>query len=854
MSTVVIIPCHNHVIPLLQVLLQLTRYQLPCIVVDDGSDTRNRKALAAIIRRHKQEQDAAAAPAPAAGTAAGSAAASEGLSGDDGRLPDTLIVLQHRANLGKGAAVLTALKEARRLGYSHALQVDADGQHDLNDIPRFLQLSAQEPAALISGLPQYGTDIPKGRLYGRKITDFWVMLETLSCELKDSMCGYRIYPVAATLELMEHYKIGLRMDFDIEILVRFYWQEGTGSVRYLPTKVIYPEDGSSNFKMFADNVSISLMHARLFLNALFHLPGRLKSRFQNRPHAPSNANSTSDHKAATGSAAWTGQSHWSAQKELKGLSGLAFLVRLQNLMGRRLSQLLLYPTVLFYYLCFPHKRKLSRRFLARVTWYQATRNQVKRSQVITKAEDYATLQAAQSSAWNYSTSARTLGSAVAAAPAASAAPAGQHQAETMSPEEYCRRLKLHLPGSYLHFCHFASSMLDKFCAWQEQLQPGRDIVFAPGAMELLNSCQGKGCVLLTSHLGNIDAARALAASTASTGTTPGAAAGTGGAAGGITVNALVYEENAAAFREVMARFAPRSRFNLIPVDHFGPHTAMLMQDKLERNEWVAIAGDRLSLHPGHSSNCHSVTCSFLGRPAPFAEGPFLMAVLMKRDILQMFALKDRGVITIYVHRLSVPKNITRSERTRAVNDLICAYVKNLETYACRYPLEWFNFYDFWHLPQTSAPANAAARAAALQAQSQQDASESKGGQSRLKRASQDAQEATAQLPTPAGAGAEQTDVAPKVNGRTLDSKATSPEKKGRSRTGAITSEAATGESSRKARQSKAPARSSRTSARSSRAAAAGKAAAAAGTASSGKTESSQRRSQSRRRDAAFELK
>ncbi|MCU7375045.1 hypothetical protein PEC18_30565 [Paucibacter sp. O1-1] len=165
---------------------------------------------------------------------------------------------------------MSGLRQAYRDGFSHALQVDADGQHNLTDIPLMISTSEQHPAALISGQPQYDESVPKGRLYGRYITHFWVWIETLSFDIQDSMCGFRVYPLAATEQLFSQQALGERMDFDIEVMVKLHWQ-GTAVV-HVPTKVIYPEDGISHFQGVRDNVRISWMHTKLFFGMLARLP------------------------------------------------------------------------------------------------------------------------------------------------------------------------------------------------------------------------------------------------------------------------------------------------------------------------------------------------------------------------------------------------------------------------------------------------------------------------------------------------------------------------------------------------------------------------------------------------------
>jgi glycosyltransferase involved in cell wall biosynthesis len=173
-------------------------------------------------------------------------------------------------NQGKGGAMMAGLREAQRRGHTHALQIDADGQHDPGDIPKFLATARARVAELVCGTPVYDASIPKGRLYGRYLTHVWVWINTLSFEIRDSMCGFRVYPLNATVAVLDSATLGRRMDFDTEVLVRLYWR----GVRFanVPTRVTYPLDGISHFKALRDNVLISRMHARLFFGMLLRLP------------------------------------------------------------------------------------------------------------------------------------------------------------------------------------------------------------------------------------------------------------------------------------------------------------------------------------------------------------------------------------------------------------------------------------------------------------------------------------------------------------------------------------------------------------------------------------------------------
>ena len=178
-------------------------------------------------------------------------------------------------NGGKGAAVIAGMRHAATLGASHVLQIDADGQHDTADVPRFLAESTAHPHAVINGRPIYDESVPLGRLVGRYATHVWVWINTLSLDIADSMCGFRVYPLAATLALLDRESVGTRMDFDIEIIVRLHW--AGVPIRTVPTRVTYPMDGVSHFRLWRDNARISAMHTRLFFGMVWRLP-RLLSR------------------------------------------------------------------------------------------------------------------------------------------------------------------------------------------------------------------------------------------------------------------------------------------------------------------------------------------------------------------------------------------------------------------------------------------------------------------------------------------------------------------------------------------------------------------------------------------------
>jgi len=230
-----LIPVYKHGASACSLAERLADFGLPVIMVDDGNDSETQALLAKY----------------AAGT--------------PGVAPVRL-----EKNSGKGGAVTAGLKKAAELGLTHVLQIDADGQHDEEKIAFFLEESARHPDMLICGYPEFDATAPKGRVTGRKISNFWAAVVTLSGELKDVLCGFRVYPVDASLRITRCLFLDKRMGFDPEIMVRLYWN-GVFPL-YHPIKVIYPEGGVSNFHIVRDNIRISWTFTRLFAGMIPRLP------------------------------------------------------------------------------------------------------------------------------------------------------------------------------------------------------------------------------------------------------------------------------------------------------------------------------------------------------------------------------------------------------------------------------------------------------------------------------------------------------------------------------------------------------------------------------------------------------
>jgi glycosyltransferase involved in cell wall biosynthesis len=187
-----------------------------------------------------------------------------------------LAVLRLERNQGKWAALLHGLDRAAAAGFTHALTMDADGQHPAHLIDEFMQRSMGAPGAMILGVPVFDASAPRERVLGRRISNFWVHVETLFAGIDDVLFGFRVYPVAPLLEIMHATRFMRRFDFDTEAVVRLSWR-GVPAVN-LPAPVRYfrPEEGGvSHFRYGRDNALLIGMHLRLLAGFLVRLPALL---------------------------------------------------------------------------------------------------------------------------------------------------------------------------------------------------------------------------------------------------------------------------------------------------------------------------------------------------------------------------------------------------------------------------------------------------------------------------------------------------------------------------------------------------------------------------------------------------
>lgn len=544
----VILPTYKHVDVLDWIIRQLRARQLDVIVVDDGNSENIAATIVSICEAH-----------------------------------EGVMLRRLTVNGGKGAAVIEGLRAAYRAGFTHAVQVDADGQHDICRVDELVQLARDEPEAFVTAEPIFDDSVPRGRLWGRWITHIWVAINTLSFRIIDTMCGFRVYPLNATLSIVDDVRLSLRMGFDTEIAVRLMWSGVT--IRTLPVRVVYPEGNHSNFRA-RENIKVSAMHARLFFGMLWRAPKLLWQRVRG----------TQDSAA-----------HWASLGERGSALGLQLLASIYRLFGRCVCLVFMSPVILFFFLTGGVQRRASLDYLDHL--------------------------------W----------------------------AVGVLPQR---------PGWFLslrHFMSFGTAALDKFAAWTGNI-PLEDVAGVyPSAFDVVRE-SGKGAFLLTAHLGNPEVIRAIGSLKRRT-----------------RVNVLVHTAHALKFNKLIESYSKDSTLRMIQVTEIGPDTAIILQNAIADGEIVVIVGDRIPVQ-GQARICWA---DFLGEPAPFAQGPHILAAILKCPVYLLFCVRDGAKHIVYFEPFADRIELPRRNREAAIQASVQKYAERLEHFVKLAPLQWFNFYDYW---------------------------------------------------------------------------------------------------------------------------------------------------------------
>ncbi len=242
--------------------------------------------------------------------------------------------------------------------------------------------------------------------------------------------------------------------------------------------------------------------------------------------------------------------------------------------------------------------------------------------------------------------------------------------------QYDLQLSCTLFGILKHFASFAETILDKMLLWGglyplDQVQfIGRDTIHQ-------QISEKKGGLLICSHMGNVEICRVLSRQFPE-----------------VKLTILVHTKHAEQFNRMMEKINPHSQMNLLQVTDMNPAMAMLLNEKIERGEFIVIAGDRIPVSP----NPRTTTASFLGESAPFAVGPYVLASVLRCPVYFMFSLLIKDVPQVHFEKICDEVILPRKGREQVFQQLAAQYAARMEYFCQQAPYQWFNFFDFWHLP------------------------------------------------------------------------------------------------------------------------------------------------------------
>ena len=230
-----------------------------------------------------------------------------------------------------------------------------------------------------------------------------------------------------------------------------------------------------------------------------------------------------------------------------------------------------------------------------------------------------------------------------------------------------------------HYINFASKILDSFIAWTHPNRTGHFAVHSQASLDQIAS-RGAGVMLIVSHMGNVEMCRATLAIRFKR-----------------QVTVLVHTRHAETYNNLIKSVRPDAESNVMQVTEVGPETAIALQERIERGEWIAIAGDRTPV----TGQSRVSNVPFLGKSAPFSQGPYILAALMGCPVYLLFCIRSNDGHDVYFEQFSDAITLPRKDKDAALSALAARYAQRLEHYCLMAPLQWYNFFDFWAAPAAS---------------------------------------------------------------------------------------------------------------------------------------------------------
>jgi predicted LPLAT superfamily acyltransferase len=197
--------------------------------------------------------------------------------------------------------------------------------------------------------------------------------------------------------------------------------------------------------------------------------------------------------------------------------------------------------------------------------------------------------------------------------------------------------------------------------------------------------EGRGALMVTAHVGCLELCQALATRLPE-----------------VRLTVLVHTHHAERFNRMLNRLNPGSTIELLQVTDISAATAAELDRRVRAGGFVAIAGDRVPLDGGRT-----VTVPFLGAPAPFPVGAYVLASLLSCPLLFLGCVRERPGHVVRFELLADRVDLPRGRREQALTGWAALFAGRLEALLVRSPYDWFNFYDFWQPAPAAASPSAA---------------------------------------------------------------------------------------------------------------------------------------------------
>lgn len=227
---------------------------------------------------------------------------------------------------------------------------------------------------------------------------------------------------------------------------------------------------------------------------------------------------------------------------------------------------------------------------------------------------------------------------------------------------------------FKQFYQFGLCIVDRFAVWQGRIRYADLTIHDYDNIHAEIDRKGqRGQMLICSHLGNVDIARALVEHHQ-----------------GFVMNVLMHSGHAVEFNRQLQK-AGASHLNVIEVSTLDATVMMELQQRLERGEWLAMAADRIPIRGNKNTRVN-----FLGHSTIFPQGPWLLASLLRVPVNVLFCLKEHNNYHLYLERMVEQVSLPRGKREESIQAYAQQYADILAKYCCQSPWQWFNFFEFWN--------------------------------------------------------------------------------------------------------------------------------------------------------------